>query len=371
MRCPHCGVIVESSDTICPNCGREICEIYTSPIPPVPEGEEEAVEDDIYDTSVAAPEKRHFLKETGEALIGKRTMRWSHFSLLIIASLFLFLVGWIPASPEVSSIEVAATNTNLSLQTDGNVTMNFQVYPGNIAQKNLEIEVSDSSVIKAEIVSLTEGEGVAVLQVQVTGLQEGSSTFKVVSKNSSAESATINVSVENPLKISAIDAFSPDTVSIKKDDTYETSLYLAPGGLTGSDVLVQTADSSVATIESTSFENVGDYTLLTITIKGKGAGSTTIEVGAADGKTASEYLDVTVTENSFSFSNFFNLFTNNNKSSDQNSDTSGSVAESSDTDEDDDHDSDDSHENWNHSQSSNHNSGSSQSPSATNPGRNR
>lgn len=369
MRCPHCGVTVESNETICPNCGSEICEIYTSPIPPVPEGEED-IEDDIYDTTVVTPEKRHFLKETGEALIGRRTMRWSHFSVLFIASLLLFLVGWIPASPEVSSIEVAATNTNLSLQTDGNVTMNFQVYPGNIAQKNLGIEVSDSSVIKAEIVSLTEGEGVAVLQVQVTGLQEGSSTFKVVSKNSSAENAAINVSVENPPKISAIDAFSPASVSLKKDDTYETSLYLSPGGLTSSDIIVKTADSTIASIENTSVEDAGDLTLLTITIKGKGTGSTTIEVGAADGKTASEYLDVTVTESSFSFSNFFNLFTNN-KSSSENSDTSDIVTESSDENEDEDHDSDDSYENWNHSQSSDHNSGNSQTPSSMYPGRNR
>lgn len=376
MRCPHCGVIVESQDSVCPNCGSEICEVYTSPIPPVPEGEmnEADVEDDIYcDTTVATPEKRHFLKETGEALIGRRTMRWSHFSLLVIASLLLFLVGWIPASPEVSSIEVAATNTALSLQTDGSTTLNFQVYPENVAQKNLGVEVSDSSVIKAEIVDLTQKEGVAVLQVQITALREGSATMKVVSKNSSAESSTISVTVEDPPKISAIDAFSPDSVSIKKDDTYETSLYLAPGGLTGSDVLVRTADSSVASIEDTTFEDVGDYTLLTITIKGAGAGETTIEVGAADGKTGSQYLDVTVTDSSFSFSNFFNLFTNKN----ENSDTSSSLTESSDEDDEDedDEDTDDSYSSsensWNRGQNSNQNSENTQMPSATYPGRNR
>lgn len=186
--------------------------------------------------------------------------------------------------------------TEYELLVGETLDFTLELKPKDLTADDVVIEIANSSVVKVSDIQLKTESRKTILSFKCSATAEGETTLVVKSACGEKSSNTITFKTQIPPIVTAIGRFSPSYAVQEVGDTRHMTVYMKPTDLTKDDVKIVNSDTGILKISNIAFKTEGDQTVLTFDVIGIAAGSASIKIQGADGKTESNELSFTINE---------------------------------------------------------------------------
>lgn len=186
--------------------------------------------------------------------------------------------------------------TEYELLVGETLDFTLELKPKDLTADDVVVEIANSSIVKVSDMQLKTESRKTILSFKCAATAEGETTLVVKSACGEKSSNTITFKTQIPPIVTAIGRFSPSYAVQEVGDTRHMTVYMKPTDLTKDDVKIVNSDTGILKISNISFKTEGDQTVLTFDVIGIAAGSASIKIQGADGKTESNELSFTINE---------------------------------------------------------------------------
>lgn len=156
--------------------------------------------------------------------------------------------------------------------------------------EDINIKVSDSTVIKISNQRIESGWFDTTLYFDVTAISEGASTICIVSADGTISTNISTVLVKKTEKIRSFGEFKDSEQNLYVGDSQEFSWHISPKGLSREDVILNISNEEVIEINEISFCNDESTTLFRFSVIGIAEGQCEINLQSESGNVQSKPL---------------------------------------------------------------------------------
>lgn len=186
--------------------------------------------------------------------------------------------------------------TEYELLVGETLDFTLELKPKDLTAEDVVIEIANSSIVKVSDMQLKTESRKTILSFKCEATAEGETTLVVKSACGEKSSNTITFKTQIPPIVTAIGRFSPSYAVQEVGDTRHMTVYMKPTDLSKDDVKIVNSDTGILKISNVAFKTEGEQTVLTFDVIGIAAGSASIKIQGADGKTESNELSFTINE---------------------------------------------------------------------------